>query len=600
MVDTGEKQARLTEHEHQEFELTDLLMPRFTGTKDDFGKEVVAPLPLTLDRVLEGRKPVSKAMLFSLPYEIIAQILQNVPKECLTSLALVNSDCRQMARSRQFASLCWDYGPHTKDILLLLLKESAERMRNGGVTKKPALGPCIRRVTVAAEPYWIKALHNIDVSQEFYALPKAEQSSRLGAGRENYFGSYLASIQLLLGFSRIVMPHLELFDWRDSVSLPSEFYESIVKSTIKHFKVDRAGVSEPFLLALSKNHAWGHWPLQSLDIEVNGTLSTSFSANVAPLCTSLLRACAPTLVSLTWCHFLGGGFRTERLAPFPAFPSLRHLRLGHGLLGDAALLKRLIHDELVSLDCDPRGKNAVKQFFQDRGCVPGLKTFVCQIIDWNRPENQSLSFIEANPQLSKLAFTWALSKSLMENRLLPLLVHSFHNLKSLDIRFVDRQITSSAMEQIGKLTSLEQLHLSAGEQLGWKHEWPIEHSTMRKYLSSLSLLKRLACSRDSYDNGVAEGVERYYVSGLYARGDNVEITRKEFEAGHISRMLHQAVLYVKELPQLEWLYFGQIPMAVVRPDRSGQKTVKALSHERDECLTLLGDMFGWEGIFPSF
>lgn len=98
-----------------------LLMHMYSGgSKDDYGKEHVPPLPLSLDRVNEGRSSQSNNLLFKLPLEILGEILQNVDSASLADLALVNHDCRQWARSRQFASIKLDYGEESFDMLSLL------------------------------------------------------------------------------------------------------------------------------------------------------------------------------------------------------------------------------------------------------------------------------------------------------------------------------------------------------------------------------------------------------------------------------------------------------------------------------------------------
>jgi hypothetical protein len=131
-----------------------LIMPKFTPGPDKYGKEIVPPLPLSFDRVMEGRPPSTPAPLFGLPDEIISIIVQNVDHESLKSLALVNSDCRQWARSVQFSSICLDYSPSSMGVLQLLLKEVEERVSDTktGMTLRPAMGACIRRITVATNP----------------------------------------------------------------------------------------------------------------------------------------------------------------------------------------------------------------------------------------------------------------------------------------------------------------------------------------------------------------------------------------------------------------------------------------------------------------
>lgn len=134
---------------HEDFDVLGLMMPMLFGEKDEYGKELVPPLPLLFDRVSEGRKLVSSTSLLNFPLEVLALVIQKVPETSLASLALVNSDCRQLARSRQFASLHFDYSDRTLAIIDKLREEATERSNLGGLTGKPALGPCIRRLTVA-------------------------------------------------------------------------------------------------------------------------------------------------------------------------------------------------------------------------------------------------------------------------------------------------------------------------------------------------------------------------------------------------------------------------------------------------------------------
>jgi hypothetical protein len=58
-------------------------------------------------------------------------------------------------------------------------------------------------------------------------------------------------------------------------------------------------------------------------------------------------------------------------------------------------------------------------------------------------------------------------------------------------------------------------------------------------------------------------------------------------------MLKEADGYVVALPELEWLYFGQIPMSVQEqkwPER--RRRAVPLCAERDDCWTRLRKMFG--------
>lgn len=86
------------------------------------------------DRVLEDRHITSsgaRSRLLTIPVEILANILKHIAedKKALASLALVTSDCRKLARSYQFSTLCFDYGPNTLDLLARLVEEKRERLQ---------------------------------------------------------------------------------------------------------------------------------------------------------------------------------------------------------------------------------------------------------------------------------------------------------------------------------------------------------------------------------------------------------------------------------------------------------------------------------------
>ena len=243
--------------------------------------------------------------------------------------------------------------------------------------------------------------------------------------------------------------------------------------------------------------------------------------------------------------------------------------------------------------------SACTEFFDRRGRVPALKIFV-----WSSshlPDSQSLTFLEANHQIIKLSIPRAASATLLEDRVLPLLAQSFSNLTSLSLVWDSLKIPDQAMEHISQIETLEQLHLSAGYQSGWRHDWLIDHQIMRKYLHNLPMLGKIAFSRDSYSNGFMASCERYYVDGWRRFEDALDEnhTKETFEEDHRQWILQVADGYVEEMPQLKWLYFGQIPMAVEHCSESKRKTARPLTNERDDCWTLLREMFGWKGLLPS-
>jgi hypothetical protein len=84
-------------------------------------------------------------------------------------------------------------------------------------------------------------------------------------------------------------------------------------------------------------------------------------------------------------------------------------------------------------------------------------------------------------------------------------------------------------------------------------------------------------------------------------GDAEESFREQaWERVHRKRVLAEAEKYVREMPRLEWLYFGQISMGIVESDsdssKVGKKVAVPLCEERDDCYTLLSRTFGRETV----
>ncbi|KAF4988685.1 hypothetical protein F66182_16686, partial [Fusarium sp. NRRL 66182] len=113
------------------------------------------PPPLTLDRVLEGRPIVAQdSPLLRLPVMILSDIIKYIETdmETLKSLALVNSDCRQLAQSCQFAIVNLDYSIRSYRLFGALIREATERsITKDSVTRQPSIGACIRYLTASSK-----------------------------------------------------------------------------------------------------------------------------------------------------------------------------------------------------------------------------------------------------------------------------------------------------------------------------------------------------------------------------------------------------------------------------------------------------------------
>ena len=425
-----------------------------------------------------------------------------------------------------------------------------------------------------------------------------------------FFDGYLFKLRSLLP----ILPHLELLDWEDQIALPRSFFDSLACSHIQHLKLFRVSVDDEFQLRLPNMRGSGVWPLRTLHLELLRNPAVSEDISTLPLCASILRSCAPTLEALKWITMSDieeepSPTAVEAMETLPRFTALRSLTMNHVRHMRPSFLSSLVQDGLYTLDVKTEASPVYSDFFRQRGCIRSLTTFVWR--DSRLPIDHRLEFLRANPHLCKLAVPRAAPEDLLETTLLPLLVSSFYALKSLTLTWDGLFISESALETIGYLTSLEQIHLSAGNQFGWRHDWLIDHGSMRKYLSRLPNLRKIAFSRDSYkshDGSNLSEVESYYghqalfgeplrlyVEQLLATRqptrtiqDLENVRMSLWERIHREKMSSEALLYMDAVKKLEWICIGQLPIQCFR----GPKDSVHPAAERDSCWTLLGMMFG--------
>lgn len=593
------------------YDMLDLLTPMYDpGRKDEFGKDVVPPIPLSFDRVNEGRPPTSKSLIFQLPFEILRIIVLYLSESSLAALSLVSKDCCQLARSRRFVSVQFNYSIPQKHLIRKLLNEIHERIVDKRSIVSPAIGVCIRRLQIATNAEWASQRFNINLEEEL----DLERDKRLQKAHSVFYGDYLPPIQLILSWA---LPHLELLDIQDHVPLPRRFFNAMACSPIQHLKLYQVPLNEEFEITLPKRLVHRGWPLRTLHLEVYWRLRGYERGSTAPLSASILRLCAPTLEKLTWTTFpIDRETRLDsrvHLNPLvgqepPRFERLRELTLKYIEFSDDSTIKLLIFPQPESrlrvLEIDTGYNLLVGQFLESCGTIRSLETFV-----WKTPDvapDHPLAFLRQNSQLSKLRVCYPQKPALLDERILPILSQSFRELKSLSLAWEGTLISNSALELIATLQNLQQIHLSAGTQYGWRYDWFIKHQIMRDYLRGLPNLKKLAFSRDSY--ATRRGFsERYYsgsgkvlISGIPEDFEGIaHLNRRErthliWERQHRRLIVKEADDYVRALPKLECMYFGQIPMSVDSGSESRGRHAVVLSEERDECLTLLERMFGRE------
>lgn len=631
-------------------DVSEMMMSSFSGVEaDEFGKDKDAILPLLLPKVMEGRPIGSTSLLLCrLPPEILGDIMDLIvnDKAALSSLALVNSDCRQLARSCQFAKVYFDYSPNSRLLLLQLMKEAIARLGHddpSNTTRPPFIGSCIRRVVVKPRSDWVAQAH-IDLYNSIWGdaanrLNSEHRNALSKKATDQYISIYHDPVQIAI---KLAMPHLEALLWHDRLCLDSAFFGTVTNLPIRHLKL--AGIHIGEMYRLEPPLAPLVVPLGSLSLKVDlcanershrsetgsdGDAACWKNRSLSPFIQTLLQRCSTTLRRLTLSYAAFTGDRSLSFDEDLFFPHLRYLDISRNMsIPDARVWTSLFSAPLRHLSL-PFRRLPAGQPLRD------LETLAISYLDGgNMGTVQSIiDFVSRHPHVRKLSIERS-TPHLLDSHLIPLLSDGrWSNLSSLSLAWSEpaaetqpnmATISADSLTAVGSIESLEQLCLSAGEQFGWRHQWLIDHNAVRLCLQGLARLKRLAFSRDTYvlpDDASGPSAEGYYEYRRVTSADrNSALERPELDRGedvehmagdegsndgpeadstevweraHRNRMLREAEKYATVFPQLEWIYCGQRPMEIRAKQTSKDilRVAMPLSMERDPCGTFLEQMF---------
>lgn len=499
----------------------------------------------------------------------------------------VNSDCRQLARSRQFSSVHLDYSQNSIDLVDYLAVETAERISQMGTFSLPSLGACIRNLTVATSQNILaqrSCIQNIDLDGESVDAEIQDQQPKLQLANEDLNGVYLSKVKYILHHRQTLL-HLEYLDWGDECHLEPSFYNTLAVSSVRHLKLYHPLVDYDFEIKSPDTDPLRSWPLRTLHMEWGFNVFDDDASTVL-LTASILRLCAPTLETLIWSNLDRRLKQTFAPGPIPTFSSLRHLRLDRNVsraLADQTILKALLKSKLISLRIGP--EDEFVHALESRGCIPSLKTLVI-----NDPP---IKFLKVNPQLSKIDLgpynVGNISAEQLEVALLPLLV-DFSHLTSLRITWPETcsSLPTEGLQLVGKLKNLEQLSIGCGQRISWRRDWVVDHDELRRELSVLPRLKRLALQGDTYLVDVSRlpiqiADPRTYYQDTYATLEDIgygdltiaQIPRDQitpfvdsaagkpfWEKRHARKMIGEAEKYLDVLPGLDWMYMGQRAISI--------------------------------------
>lgn len=515
--------------------------------------------PVSFNRVIEGSSTAStSSILFTIPTEILELIIGHVAsdKSHLASLALVNSACRQLARSCQFNSIVLDYGSTATKVLAILLKEAAQRYRSADrVTISPSLGICVRQLMINSTSYWssLKSFmpptrHSGRVADNNELATAYSVGSILSEHLEHlYWPTVLLVIPTLPNLQSITMESCELGD---------ELLDCLMGSSIKHLKL-----RGQFQRIPSARPGRSSCPLETLSVDTSWDLhfasdhpgqldSSAFYQGLLELCCSSLRS-----LELTQRDIPG---RNNRSISFDIkFPELKTLQIGWFTSVDARAVSCLVREGLSSLSIpydDPSS---------ELGQINTLDTLI--LYGNEATGSAPARLIKSNTQIRSLAIRHGRPDTFLRHAIQSLRHHE--NLKSLSLIWKENDIPEASLDKLSFLSQVEVLHISAGQSFGWPHDWFVDHSIIGGYMSRLVNLRCLIIQRDTYllppgEENIVDPM-RYY--DFRKPGSSLWAT-------HEAQMLDHASTYVRLLPRLEFIHIGQV-LFTVKKDGDFRKPI---------------------------
>ncbi|KAF6789375.1 hypothetical protein CSOJ01_14802 [Colletotrichum sojae] len=642
-----------------------MMMEKLSGGPDLFGKETGARLPLLFTKVMEGRPAASRSLLFRLPPEILGDIMDLIADEkpSLAYLALVNSDCRQLARSCQFAVVTFDYSPASHQLAQLLSTEAVLR----GPQLRGRIGPCIRRVKVASDPGWLRGFHE-ELCDSIWGADRGERTDamreHIGSLRKKAELEYIAYHQMpiLLGIG--AMPNLEAISWLDRLCQSPYLFTTLAGSSVQHIKF-HGTVSEGLLGILDQLSAHSFQQVRCLDLQLdlcrdsqhkvgevtitdcdidtakapdNGdSLAKRKPQSDWDVIAALVKRCEQSLETLVVHRMVPMGKTEWRLSMSRQDINLRSLRTldlsscAVDLTASRVMLCPSLRHLSMPWNWD--------ESFLSCETLRDLNTLVIPSLR-ETPGKPStvgplMKFLNRHPHIKKLCLDLG-TDALIDNHLLPCLSNgNWVNLNSLSLTWKGpgleestrphiARVSESALAAIGSLDNLEQLSLTAGETLGWRRQWLVDHDAVRESLKGLKRLKRLAISRDTYPIPLNLAEPEYYYEIKFADPECFELAKKRnwmnelepiqdpdsetvdervqiWEYAHRYRMFKQAEKYAEVIPTLKWVYCGEWPMELVggpldedglRDRQTRRKIAWPLAKARDSCWSYLRRTFG--------
>ncbi|KAJ3745456.1 hypothetical protein DFH05DRAFT_1021695 [Lentinula detonsa] len=551
--------------------------------------------PLTFDRANRGRPIKSTFPLFRLPIEVLQDVAPHIPSLDLETLAFVDRDCRQLARSVQFSNVRLTFNDASLGLLETLLAEVQARD-----DLLQALGPCIRHLTIdLGSPMLTEA--------RLKRYPNLFNFHQRSPESHSVQDTFLGALAIVLSHS---LPNLQSLNWQSRVMISTELMQGIIMSKARDVAINYAFFD--LNLDVFDFYDSPRWLIEKFVLDAEWMIQSLEDLNPINVTTDILRAVSPTLQSLSW-----KGTRLPLKLSFGRetviFPRLRALRLDAVPMADDSILSSFLsfNSRIISLEVSSTDRNTA-EFLGRRGHLETLESF-SWLNQHDSFKEEIICFLEANCQLRSLSIAQSLSPTTIDTRILPVVKSSFLHLTSLHLVWDAVTIPESSLSVIGSLHRLRRLWISAGAQLGWCNNWKIEHDVMLHALRPLRQLEFLTFSRDSYEvNGhplLDSSIEKYYFNAVFpcdvnfydflmpderylldtaiglaryvdmtfeqARSLQTRLMKAAWERWHQHRMLKFAEMYANTFVQLIWCNIGQYPIKIERTDSGAYAIVES-------------------------
>ncbi|KAK5656034.1 hypothetical protein OQA88_5173 [Cercophora sp. LCS_1] len=496
--------------------------------------------PIQLSKVMEGRPIASSSHLLKLPSTILSDIVQCLEDDSrtLASLALVNTDCRQLARTCQFKNFTVIFPDFLHFGVLKLAKE----------------------------------VHHVetqkDLSTILPALPNLECVRWRGDGTcrlSDSFAGVLVSLDVKeLGLEGVMFAVDETFQR----SLPTFPLRRLRELRFDMISADRSG-SPSYLLenllrrsmdnlrSLTVGSGYlddGETTPQGIELPKLRILDVKTHSGLVRFdAWSTLLAGSPSLQSLTMPGFHVTHDNVIDASPnCEALPNLESLVL-KGQYGFWNHLQT--HLSLPDT-------NVLGNFIAKHAHVKSLD------IDYVTPEKLETMLVPVlcNAQfdnLTKLRLGWCYFRSWGAQQ---------DSLNSHETAFT---IHASALSAIGTLTSLEELSMGIGNPR-WTRDvvWLLDHDQLRSSIGGLKNLRKLVLQLDVHPTPYAAAVHasRIHFHSRVREWGRYQTLRQEWRnnwrRAHFARTMNEAKMYAT-LPALETIHLGQRIWRFIRRPANG-------------------------------